>query len=517
MSTLAQWAAATPEKPALISAETGTTTTFDALEARAVQGASWLISAQCEAGDGIALLLENRVEFVEICLAARHAGLYYTAISTHLLPAEIAYIVGDCGARMLFVSKATWPLVAPALGEHGCRVIAVGEPIEGLESYQALLEATPVLSPLPERPVGRDLLYSSGTTGRPKGVRRPLRAHADRQRPDLEVAAWRERFSFDERSIYLSTAPMYHAAPLRYIMRTLDQGGTCVLMSRFDPELALASIERHRITHSQWVPTMFVRLLKLPVEVRGRHDVSSLRVAVHAAAPCPVDVKQAMLDWWGDVVHEYYAGSEGLGATAIGPLEWRTHPGSVGRAMAGTLHVLDDDGRELPPGQIGTVWFAGVASFAYLNDPDKTRDAYNDRGWASYGDVGHVDQDGYLYLSDRRTDLILSGGVNVYPQEIENALLQHPSVEDAAVIGVPDDELGEVPKAVVQLRGGEPGDVGLAQDLVRFCGERLSRLKLPRSIVFEPVLPRLENGKLLRRVLKDRYRLEPAAGFQVRN
>ncbi len=276
------------------------------------------------------------------------------------------------------------------------------------------------------RPLGRDLLYSSGTTGRPKGVLKPLWPAHLRGQADPEALGTARLMGVGEDTVYLSPAPLYHAAPLRYTLRVLELGGSAVIMERFDAQSALELIERHRVTHSQWVPTMFGRLLKLPDDVRRRHDLSSHRVAIHAAAPCPVDVKRAMLDWWGDILMEYYAGSEGCGTTMINSQEWRSRPGSVGRATTGQLHIVDDQGRELPAGEIGQVFFSGGGTFSYLNDPEKTRQAINERGWFTYGDIGHVDAEGYLFLSDRRADLILSGGVNLYPQEIENALARHP-------------------------------------------------------------------------------------------
>jgi acyl-CoA synthetase (AMP-forming)/AMP-acid ligase II len=510
------------EKAALIDGATGVVTTYGKLFDRSARAATWLVSLGLEPGQGIALLLENRPELLEVALAAKQAGLYYTVISTHLTPDEASYIVRDSGARLFLTSACMLG------GENGpgnvtldasVTCVCLDEPRTGWLSYEeALRQASDVrdMPDFPPRPIGRDLLYSSGTTGQPKGVKRPLTAYANRLLPDPEVDGWRRKFGFDADSVYLSTAPLYHAAPLRYAMRLLGLGGTIVFMPRFEAQTALALMERHCVTHSQWVPTMFQRLLKLPAEVREGYDLSSLRVAVHAAAPCPVAVKQAMLDWWGDVIYEYYAGSEGVGATSISPQEWRTHPGSVGRAMAGVIHVLDDAGKEVPTGDIGTIYFEGVASFSYLNDPEKTRSVYNERGWATYNDIGHLDADGFLYLSDRRSDLILSGGVNVYPQEIENAIAQHPAVEDVAVIGIPNEEFGEVPKAVVQLRHGHEANSALADELAGFCTSRLSRIKLPRSVVFEERIPRLDNGKLLRRVLKDRYRLEPDAGYPVR-
>jgi len=521
MTKLHRWAQTQADKAALIQIDTGSVLTYGELDRRAERAARWLVSLGLQAGDAIALLLENQPQLIELAWGARRAGLYFTAVNTHLAPPEAAYVVKDCEAKVLIASAATLPLAQAVRAARvqdeadTLRYMTLDDATEGFDSYEAALAAVDMAAPLPERPLGRDMLYSSGTTGLPKGIRRPLLPFAERDRPDIEVEAWRRSFGFDDRTVYLSTAPFYHAAPLRYIMRTIEVGGSCVALGRFDATQALAAIERYRVTHSQWVPTMFVRLLNLPDEVRACHDLGSMRVAIHAAAPCPVHIKQAMLDWWGDVIYEYYAGSEGAGTAAIGPQDWRSHPGSVGRATAGTIHIVGEDGRELPPGEVGMIYFSGVANFAYHNDPEKTRKAYNDQGWATYGDLGHVDADGYLYLSDRRSDLILSGGVNVYPQEVESVLMQHPAVYDAAVVGVPDEEFGEVAKAVVHLREPARAGADLAQELVDFCLARLGRLKLPRTVVFEGPLPRLETGKLLRRELKERYRGAPAAGFAV--
>lgn len=524
MTTLHFWAQQHPDKPALIQSETGNTITFGELDARAGRAAHWLVSRGLEGGDGIALLVENHPGLIEVATAARRVGLYYTAVNTHLAPAETAYVLNDCGAKLLVTSPAMLPLVeAVRAVDEAARAIRVfvldgaSTPLPaGFGDYDAAIAAFDAHAPLPERPLGRDMLYSSGTTGRPKGIRRPLTSYADRDQPDPEITAWRRAFGFDEHSVYLSPAPFYHAAPLRYVLRTLDQGGTCVVMAKFDAAGALAAIPRYRVTHSQWVPTMFVRLLGLPEDVRNRHDVSSMKVAIHAAAPCPVHVKQAMLDWWGDVLYEYYAGSEGAGVTTIGPGDWRRYPGSVGRATTGVLHIVGEDGSELPPNEVGMVYFSGAATFAYHNDPEKTRAAYNDKGWATYGDLGYVNEEGYLFLSDRRADLILSGGVNVYPQEIESVLMRHPAVADVAVVGVPDAELGEVPKAVIELRDSGAATPELAQAIVDACQGQLGRLKLPRTVVFDERLPRTPTGKLLRRELKDRHRAQPQSGHAVR-
>lgn len=519
MTVFETWAARQPDAPALMAADTGEVLSFGALNQQVQAAAQGLVSLGLEAGDGIALLMENRFALIVLGLAARQAGLYFTPISTHLALPEVAHILKDSGARAVFVSAACAPLLPAPADRQGLRCFAVDAGVAGPLADCADWPPTSDSAAPPvdwdRRPLGRDLLYSSGTTGRPKGVRRALTPAAERHQLEAEVQTWQAMYGFDAHSVYLSPAPLYHAAPLRYVLRTLEVGGRCVIMRKFEPEAALALIERYRVTHSQWVPTMFTRLLQLPAEVRQRHDLGSLRMAVHAAAPCPVPVKQAMLDWWGDVLYEYYAGSEAVGSTFITPQEWRARPGSVGRALGSQVHILDDDGQELPPGQVGRIYFSGGVRFEYLNDRDKTRDAYNAQGWATYGDIGHVDAEDYLYLSDRRADLILSGGVNVYPQEIENVLNTHPAVADVAVVGVPDADFGEVPKAVVCLRPGHAPDQALADAIGQFCAERLARLKLPRTVVFAEQLPRLETGKLLRRVLKDQFKTQPEAGLPL--
>jgi long-chain acyl-CoA synthetase len=391
---------------------------------------------------------------------------------------------------------------AASTGLDACRVRVVADgAASGFEDLDDWIAAAPSDARLPERLEGADFLYSSGTTGRPKGIRRALEqlASVDLQRGDLD---WKR---FDADSIYLSTAPMYHSAPVRWTMQVLRAGGCCVVMERFDAEAALAAIERFRITHAQFVPTMFVRLLRLPDAVRRQHDRSSLRFAIHAAAPCPPEVKRAMIDWWGPIVHEYYSGTEAVGRTSISSREWLERPGSVGRPELGRLHIVGDDGAELGPGETGLVCFSGVPPFTYHGDPERTRAAYDTQGRANIGDVGHVDADGYLYLTDRASHMIITGGVNVYPQETENLLSGHPAVGDVAVIGVPDAEFGESVKAVIVPREGVVPSNALAAELVAWCRARLSAIKCPRTVDFVSALPRTEAGKLMKRVLRDRY------------
>ncbi|MGE8321423.1 MAG: AMP-binding protein [Comamonas sp.] len=507
-------AAAAPERVVLTMADSGRQYTAGEVAGHAGQAAQWLAAQGLQSGDTFAVLLENRIEILEIVLAAKLAGVYAAVLSTHLTPAEVAYIVQDSGARLVVASAKT---LAQLDGLPGLPRFTVDEAAPGAPSFHAAVQARAGAAvDFGGRPVGRDLLYSSGTTGRPKGVRKPMWPSDYRNRLDPEVLVTARHMHMDERTVYLSPAPLYHAAPLRYTLRALDLGGQAVIMGRFDAEQALALIERYRVTHTQWVPTMLSRLLQLPPEVKQRHDLSSHRVAIHAAAPCPVPLKQAMLDWWGDILLEYYAGSEGCGTTMITSPEWRERPGSVGRAISGQIRIVGDDGQELAPGEIGQVYFSGGGQFSYLNDEAKTRQAINDQGWATYGDIGHVDADGYLFLSDRRADLILSGGVNLYPQEIENALSRHPAVYDVAVVGVPHADFGEQPIAAVVLQRGTPATPETAQAIAATAAEVLGKIKRPQRMVFVDSLPKLETGKLLRRVLKERYRAEPEAGFVLR-
>lgn len=349
-------------------------------------------------------------------------------------------------------------------------------------------------------------MYSSGTTGNPKGVHRPLQPAEQRGAPQPILGVLAAAGIDDPATVYLSTGPLYHAAPHRFTTHVLRSGGTCIIPRRFDAATALALIAHYRVTHSQWVPTMFVRLLALPPEQRHAHDLTSHCRAIHAAAPCPVPVKEAMIEWWGPILFEYYAGSETLGATGIDSPDWLAHKGSVGRAFSGTVHIVGDDGAPLPPNEIGHVFFSGLPRFEYLNAPEKTAAAYNAQGWGTYGDLGHLDSDGYLTLSDRRADLIITGGVNVYPQEIEQVLASHPAVADAGVVGAPDPDMGERVQAAVVLQHGE---AATPDALIAFCRERLSSIKTPRAVEIVASLPRSDVGKLLRRVLKDRYRNSP--------
>ncbi|MEO7556473.1 MAG: AMP-binding protein [Acidimicrobiales bacterium] len=500
------FAATTPEKPAVVMAD-GPSLTYAELEARSNQVARLFRAAGLVPGDHIAFVLENRVELFVITWAAQRSGLYYTACSTRLTPDELAHIVDDCGARVL-IASATTAASAGAITAQTPRVelrLLVDGSADGFESLGAAVADLPT-TPIADQAEGADMLYSSGTTGRPKGV---LTALPSGEFPTMSSVGGLCLLLFGaaQDSVYLSPAPLYHAAPLRFCMAMHRLGATVIVQEHFDPVAYLELVEQHRVTMSQVVPTMFIRMLKLPDEVRADRDLSSLHAVVHAAAPCPVAVKEQMIAWWGPVIHEYYAGTEGNGFVYCNSADWLAHKGTVGRAIVGALHIVGDDGIEVPIGETGTVYFEGGSNFSYHNDPEKTagsRDPLG-RGWSTLGDVGNLDDEGFLYLTDRKAYMIISGGVNIYPQEAENVLALHPKVDDVAVFGVPDDEMGERVHAVVQPRSmGEAGPA-LAVELMAFCREQLAGLKCPRTVDFRAELPRHPTGKLYKRLLKDEY------------
>ncbi|HEY0538190.1 MAG TPA: acyl-CoA synthetase [Actinoallomurus sp.] len=495
----------TPDKPAIVMANGDQMTTFAELDRRSRQVATWLRRQGLGPKDHVALLMDNRPEFIEVAWAAQRSGLYYTPVNWHLTEDEVAYVVGDSGARVLFASDrlADLAIRIAARSPGLSATVLTGEAPEGFVSYEqgpGSLEADVTADEVE----GVYFFYSSGTTGTPKGIK-PRHAFPPFGTGLTIDHVMTSAFGFGGDSVYLCPAPLYHAAPIGWSLGAQRNGGTVVLMERFDPLECLRAIERYRVTHVQFVPTMFVRMLKLPEEQRRAFDLSSLEVVVHAAAPCPPDVKEQMIDWLGPKVLEFYAGSEGGGMTTITSPEWLAHRGSVGRPVTGAVHIVGDDGEELPAGEVGSVYFEGGGGFEYHNDPGKTAGAYNDRGWTTIGDLGRVDADGYLYLADRRTDLIISGGVNIYPVEVEDALVMHPAVADVAVIGVPDPEMGQSVRAVVQPAAGQRPDDELARLLLDHCRGRLAGFKLPRSIVFTGELPRLPTGKLLRRHVRKEH------------
>ncbi|WP_411288229.1 acyl-CoA synthetase [Phenylobacterium sp.] len=493
-----------PDRAAYIMASTGEAVTYRDLEERSNQGAHLFRSLGLVAGDVIALFMDNHPRYFEIAWAAQRAGLYFTCISSKLTAGEVEYIVGDCEAKVLITSPGVGPIAdeLPAI-LPGVKLYMVGEARPPYASFDAARAPMPTTR-IADETAGSDMLYSSGTTGRPKGVKPALTGLAIDAPIGLAGMA-EQLFGFKADAIYLSPAPLYHAAPLRWCMSVQRMGGTIIVMEKFDAELALALIEKYRCDCSQFVPTHFVRMLKLPQEARDRYDVSSMRSAVHAAAPCPVPVKEQMIAWWGPVIHEYYAGTEGNGFCYISSAEWLTHKGSVGRAVLGELRICGEDGEALPPRAEGAVHFANGPPLAYHKAPEKVAEGTNQHGWTTLGDVGWMDEEGYLYLTDRKSFMIISGGVNIYPQEIENLLIGHPKVADAAVVGAPDEEMGEKVVAVIQPLDWDLAGEDLRAELAAYCRQHLSHVKSPRLIEFMQELPRHPTGKLYKRLIRDAY------------
>ncbi len=498
LSDLRRHAAAAPQRCALAFGDRRVS--YGELEALANRLAAVLRARGLRRGDHIASLIGNRPEALALAWAAWRCGLYLTPISSALAAPELSYLIADCEARAVLVDAELAPLAAAADWPAGVQRLALRGALPGFEDLQAeIANASP--EPVADEPPGALMMYTSGTTGAPKGVIRPLLPADWRGTPPF-AADLIELFGIGGREVrYLSTAPLYHAAPLRTALAVTAGGGTVFVMDRFDADAALALLEREAITHSQWVPAMFQRLLALPAGRRAAFSAPAHRRAIHGAAPCPIDLKRAMIDWWGPILLEYYSGSEGVGLTLIDSRDALEHPGSVGRARKGRLHVVDDAGRERPPGETGLVCFSGVAPFAYHNAPEKTAARTLPGGLQTFGDLGHVDADGWLYLSDRLDDMIISGGVNVYPQEIEAVLRRVPGVWDCAVVGVADAQFGERPVAFVVPRHGED-EAALRQALAREIRARLGRIKRPDALHFVAELPRSPTGKLLRRQLR---------------
>ncbi len=495
----------TPDKPAYIMAKTGEVVSFGQLEERVNRCSQYFKGIGLKPKDRIVILMENNDKFFEIVIAASVAGLRYAAISTHFKLSEIEYIINDCEAQLLVTSEYMSDM-AQQLAEVMPNVkhrLMVGGTVSGYQSYEETTSRYPS-TPIHEENEGRDMLYSSGTTGRPKGV---LSTAPDLPFGELlpTAKALISICEFNSEAVYLSPAPLYHAAPLRFCLWLMRSGGTVVIMDHFEAENALALIDKYKITHSQWVPTMLIRMLKLPEETRNKYDVSSMRVAIHAAAPCPVEVKEQMIEWWGPVLFEYYAGTEGNTFTAIFSDDWLTHKGSVGRCSVGKLHILDDDDNEVSTGIPGHIFVEGGNTFEYHKDPVKTAASISKQGWNSIGDIGYLDEDGYLYLTDRKANMIISGGVNIYPQEAENLLTMHPKIDDVAVFGVPHAEFGEEVKAVVKPVNFDDAGSDLERELIEFCRKQLSHIKCPKTVDFRRELPRTPTGKLLKRLLRDEY------------
>jgi fatty-acyl-CoA synthase len=505
-----------PDHPAVIMAGSGATMTFGEMDAQANRFAHLLRSQGLGAGEAFAVLLENRLEYYSVIWGSQRAGTVLVPISTRLTAPEIAYIVADSEARLLVTSR-NYANVLDGVRERCPDVAVLMMDGAGDEDFSAALAAQPA-EPIPDQSAGLTMLYSSGTTGRPKGVRpRPPEDPSPTAPVALMgLAIMGAGMPADGSMVYLSPAPLYHAAPMGWSSAVHRLGGTVVMMEKFEPEAALAAIEKYGVTDSQWVPTHFVRMLKLDEAERHRYDLSSHQRALHAAAPCPVPIKQAMIEWWGPIVNEYYAGSEGIGMTLVRSPEWLERPGTVGKAIFGTIHVCGPDGEELPPGEDGLIYFENAILPTYHKDPEKTAEAMHRKGWMTIGDIGHVDEDGYLFLTDRKSHMIISGGVNVYPQEVENLLVSHEKVMDAAVIGAPDADLGERVVAVIQpvdmAEVAADQGAALEQELREYLSPQLARIKMPRQFDFRPELPREANGKLYKRELRDEYAAKAAEG-----
>ncbi|WP_407646489.1 acyl-CoA synthetase [Henriciella aquimarina] len=498
-------AARNPDKTAYRMVPSGETVSFADLERKSNQCAHLMRACGLHRGDVIAILLENHPRYFEIALSAERSGLYFTGISTHLSASEAGYIVDDSDAKLLFASSKTLPLAREIIADRSDIILFIvdGDDAELGRNYLSERDAQPG-TPIADESMGTPMLYSSGTTGRPKGVKFDLpEARIDEMDSLTNLAV--SGFGFTEGMVYLCPAPLYHSAALRWSLSALKVGGTVIVMEKFDAQRALETIESEKVTHSQWVPTHFIRMMKLPDAVRSRYDHSSQQVVIHAAAPCPVAVKEAMIEWWGPIIHEFYAGTEFNGMTMITPDEWLEHKGSVGKAKFGTIHIMSEDGKELPARSEGLIYFEGGNKFSYHKDEKKTQSSYNEQGWSTLGDIGWVDEDGYLYLTDRKSFMIISGGVNIYPQEIEDVIVTHPKVADVAVIGAPDPDLGERLVAIVQPMSMSDAGDALSEDIQAHVLAHLGRIKLPRQIDFTEELPRLPTGKLYKRILRDKY------------
>ncbi len=497
-------------KAAVILHPSGTVITFNELEARANRLAHRFRRAGLREGDTVAILMENNEHIHAVMWAARRSGLYYVPINTHLTAPEAAYIIDNSSAKAIIGSAALRDTCA-GLAEHlpgglpDLLMIASPDAQAGLPGWERYPEcvADQPDTPIDDEIEGDLLQYSSGTTGRPKGIKRELPHLPPAEVPGMMSAL--VGFWMDPGAVYLSPAPLYHTAPSVWSMSAQAGGITTVVMEKFDAEGTLDAIQRHRVTHAQFVPVMFVRMLKLLDTVRDSYDLSSLKRVMHAAAPCPVEIKKQMIDWWGPIIDEYYASSEAIGSTLITAEDWLAHPGSVGKPMLGGVHILGEDGNELPPNQPGEIYFEGGYSFEYLNDATKTDASRDKHGWTTVGDVGYLDDEGYLFLTDRRHHMIISGGVNIYPQEAENLLVTHPKVMDAAVFGIPDDEMGQRVMAVVQTVEQADATGQFADELLDWLRDRLSHFKCPRSIAFEQQLPRTDTGKLYKNGLIEKY------------
>jgi len=505
-----QWVVTQPNAAAIIMAGSGETVSFAELENATNQGAQLLRKLGLKRGDVFAIWSGNNARYLEIAWAMRRTGVYMVPIAAKLNAEEVAYIINDCRARVVIVDAglkqadiffSQLSQLCPGI-EHSFSLCGDLPNVRRWETERAQMPTNFIADPSP----GNAMSYSSGTTGKPKGIKQPM-PEGSFDIPPAFAPLMASRFKSKPGTSFILSAPLYHSGPLAMALAEQSLGACILLFEKFDAESMLKAIDFHRPERGQFVPTMFIRMLKLPIDVRQRYDVSSLQVAFHTAAPCPVEIKRAMIEWWGPIVDEMYGGTENAGSTFISSEEWLRKPGSVGKSPTANIHICDDDGSELPTGSTGTVYFDTGARFRYLNDPEKTARARHPQHptWSSFGDIGHIDEDGYLFLSDRKAFMIISGGVNIYPQEAENLLHTHPAVLDAAVFGIPDPDMGEQVKAVVEPVDWTAAGPLLEAELIAFCKSRLATLKCPKSIDFVEKLPRDDAGKLAKRALRDRY------------
>jgi long-chain acyl-CoA synthetase len=496
------------DQAAFIMGSTGEVVTYGEYEARTNRLAHLLRAHGLRRLDHYAIFMENNSRYLETCGAGERSGLYYTCINSFLTADEVAYIVNNSRSKVLITSRSCRSVALEAIRQ--CPELTLYLMVDDPGDSYPFVDFETATADFPDTPIddeclGTPMLYSSGTTGQPKGILRPL----DDVPPSQPLPIFlflQNLWLYREGLIYLSPAPLYHSAPQAAVNLAIRCGGTVIIMEKFDPEHFLQLVERYSVTHSQLVPTMFSRMLKMPDEMRARYDLSSLEVAVHAAAPCPIPVKEQMIEWWGAIILEYYGSTEATGFTACDSDEWLAHRGTVGKVLVGELHILDDSFNPSLPGSPGTLWFKPATPFQYFDDTEKTKESTSPDGTlVTVGDVGYLDDDGYLYLTDRVTFMIISGGVNIYPQECENLLITHPKVADAAVFGIPNEDLGEEVKAVVQLMPGVESGPDMERELIDFCRQHLAHLKCPQSVDFDPALPRLPTGKLYKRILRDKY------------
>ncbi|MDQ4119037.1 MAG: AMP-binding protein [Actinomycetota bacterium] len=492
-----------PGRPAQIMAATGRVLTYRELDEGSIRIARLLRSGGLGRGAHVALLTGNHELTLMVCWAAQRSGMYWTPLNTRWAVEELRHVVVDSTARVLFVTAETAPTAHRLLEgiDDPPIVLCLDDGDTGFPALSREWRGVPAEPPDGECE-GTDMLYSSGTTGRPKGVV-PGSIGAPFGVVDVTMDALRRYYGIDRDTVFLAATPLFHIAALASALMAHRVGGTVVVLEKFRPHAFLAAVPRYGITHTMVVPTMFGRLLEVPEDERAGYELGTLRFVGHGGAPCPTTVKANVLDWLGPIVYDCWGATERPGLTIIGPEEWRRKPGSVGRAFVGSLHILDESMREVGPGEVGQVYWDSSRPFEYHNDPEKTASSRDERGWCTVGDLGYLDEDGYLFLTDRAAFMIITGGENVYPVEVENVLIDHPAVRDVAVVGRPHVDLGQEVVAFVEPSPDVPVTDALAAEIMAFARHRLAGYKCPRAVEFRPELPRNATGKLVKRLLVD--------------